>query len=199
MDSLPRVFLIRHGETEWSLSGKHTGRTDVPLTARGEERARDVGTRLAGITFARVLSSPRQRATRTCTLAGLSATMEIREALAEWDYGAFEGLVTAEIQARQPNWNVFRDGAPGGESPTEVAARADDVVRELKTMSGAIAVFSHGHFLRALAVRWIGEPIATAHCLLLDTAAVSVLTFEHRRLDEPAIQLWNSTSGNLGG
>lgn len=169
----------------------------MPLTARGEAQANDLRARLTGITFARVLSSPRQRATRTCALAGLAAAMEIREALAEWDYGTFEGLVTAEIQARQAHWNVFHDGAPGGESPADVAARADAVVRELKTMASTIAVFSHGHFLRALAVRWIGEPIATAQRLLLDTAAVSVLTFEHGRLDEPAIALWNSVSGTL--
>jgi probable phosphoglycerate mutase len=187
-----QLYLIRHGETAWSLSGQHTGRTDVPLTARGEAQARRVGERLRDLQFAAVLASPLQRARRTCELAELQVTPQIDPALREWDYGQYEGLTRAEIRQRQPSWDVFRNGCPGGESPDEVSARADGVLARLRQLDGRVAVFSHGHFLRSLAVRWIDLPILHGRNFGLGAGAVSQLGYEHRSLDEPAIELWNS-------
>lgn len=192
--ALVRVWLVRHGETEWSLSGQHTGRTDITLTAHGEEQARGLGLRLRETTFANVLSSPLKRARQTCTLAGVDATPEIDPDLAEWDYGGYEGLTSAEIHASRPDWNIFRNGAPNGETPKQVSARADRLIARLRSMEGNIAVFSHGHFGRVLGVRWIGLPIDEAQHFLLDTASLSVLGYEHHRTDQPAIALWNSAS-----
>ncbi|HEY6452997.1 MAG TPA: histidine phosphatase family protein [Steroidobacteraceae bacterium] len=186
------IHLIRHGETEWSRSGRHTGRTDVPLTPHGEQQARHVGELLRATQFSRVLVSPLQRARRTCELAGLGAGEVVEPDLREWDYGEYEGLTRVQIRARCADWDVFRDGCPGGETPTQVCVRADAVVAELRAMSGPVAVFSHGHFLRALAVRWIGQPLVCARHLGLDAGGLSTLGYEHHSLEEPAIELWNA-------
>jgi broad specificity phosphatase PhoE len=192
---LPKIHLIRHGETEWSRTGQHTSRTDLPLTAAGEDEARALGRRLQGIIFTQVLSSPRQRARQTCVLAGLVETPVIDDGLCEWDYGRFEGLRSAEIQELQPGWNLFRDGSPGGETPLAMTARVDAVVARLRTMTGNVAVVSHGHLLRVLAARWGKLPIEAAQRLYLNTASLSLLGFEHDRAGEPVILLWNERSG----
>jgi broad specificity phosphatase PhoE len=191
---LPRVYLVRHGETEWSLSGRHTGRSDIPLIAQGEEDARAAGARLQGVRFGLVLTSPAQRARRTCELAGLSGAAEIEPDLAEWDYGDFEGLLLAEILERKPGWNIFRDGCPRGESPAQVSDRADRLIARLRALRGDVALFSHGHFGRVLAARWTGFPVLSAQRLLLSTASISVLGYEHESPQEPVIALWNSGS-----
>lgn len=190
-DTLPAVFLARHGETAWSLSGQHTGLTDLPLTERGERNARELGERLRGITFARVFTSPLLRAAKTCELAGYGGVAEIDRDLVEWDYGQYEGLRSAEIRATRPDWLVFRDGCPGGESPQQVAQRADRAIARIRAIEGDVLLFSSGHFLRVLAARWLGlEPIAGAY-FLLSTASLSTLSYEHNR-SRPAIRLWNA-------
>lgn len=191
---IQRLYLLRHGETEWSLSGQHTGRTDIPLTARGEDEARELGRRLRAIPFGRVFTSPRQRAQQTCALAGLRPTAEIDPDLAEWDYGDYEGHRSAEILARNPHWNLFQDGCPGGESPAHVSDRADRLVARLRSIPGEIAIFTHGHFGRVLGARWIGLSVGHAQGLLLSTASISVLDYEHDRIDEPVIAIWNAAS-----
>ncbi len=188
-----KIHLIRHGETQWSLSGQHTGRTDIPLTKHGEQMAREVGSHLQAIAFALVLTSPLQRARQTCELVVPNSMPEVDPNLAEWDYGDFEGLTTAEIHRSRPGWNLFRDGSPGGETPAQISARADDVINRLVELDGNIAIFSHGHFSRVLGARWIGLSIEHAQSFLLDTASLSVLGYEHDRSDQPAIALWNST------
>ena len=158
-EKLPAIYLARHGETAWSLSGQHTGLTDVPLTERGERNARRLGERLAGSAFAKVFTSPLQRAARTCELAGFGAAAEVDPDLVEWNYGKFEGLRTLEIRAEHPDWQLFRDGCPGGESPDQIGARADRVVSRVRAIKGDVLIFSSGHFLRVLATRWFGlEP-----------------------------------------
>ncbi len=189
---LTRIYLIRHGETEWSRSGQHTGLTDIPLTAHGESQARELGQRLRDISFTRVFTSPRQRARRTCELAGLGSGVEIEPDLQEWDYGDYEGQRSMDIRDRQPNWNLFRDGCPNGESPSQISERADGVIARLRALEGNIAIFSHGHFGRVLAARWMGLPGAQAQHLLLSTASLSLLGYEHNRVEEPAIMLWNA-------
>jgi broad specificity phosphatase PhoE len=189
MTEVPTVYLARHGETEWSKAGRHTGRTDLPLTPKGEDDARRIGARLAGVRFAHVLSSPLQRARRTAELAGFAPVID--PGLAEWDYGEYEGLKTAEIRDRRPNWELFRDGCPGGESVQAIADRVDPVVARLKALTGDVLVFAHGHVLRVLAARWVGQPVAFARALLLSTATLSILAFDHKDPDEPAIRLWN--------
>ena len=189
MADLPTIYLARHGETAWSKSGQHTGRTDIPLTDRGEEDAFRLRNRFAAVSFARVFTSPLQRAARTCELAGYKG--EIDPELMEWNYGQYEGRKTVDIRAENPGWELFRDGAPGGESPTEITVRADRVVARLKALTGNVLVFSHGHMLRVLAARWLGQPVAFARCLLLSTASASILSFDHKHPDEPAIALWN--------
>jgi probable phosphoglycerate mutase len=192
-DELPQVFLARHGETEWSASGRHTGRTDLPLTAQGERAARLLAPRLERVGFGRVFTSPRLRARRTAELAGFGAAATIDPDLAEWDYGADEGRRTVEIQAERPGWNLFRDGCSGGESPADVSARADRVVARLRALAEArILLFGHGHFSRALAARWLGFPIESAAHLSLSTASLSTLGYE-RSLEMPALRLWNDT------
>jgi broad specificity phosphatase PhoE len=156
MPMLQRLYLVRHGETAWSLSGQHTGRTDIPLTERGEQDARTLADRLHGVSFNRVFTSPLQRARRSTELAALNRPAEIDPDLAEWDYGDYEGLRTGEIRGRKPDWNIFRDGCSRGESATQVSLRADRVIARLRNLEGDIAIFSHGHFGRALAARWIG-------------------------------------------
>lgn len=191
---LPEVYLVRHGQTAWSLSGQHTGRSDIPLTRVGEESAIRVGHRLASLTFARVFCSPSQRARRTCELAGLANMAHIDPDLAEWDYGDYEGLTTAEIHARDPNWRRLRDDAPGGETLADVSARADRVVSRLRAAADKTALFSSGHFLRVLAARWLMADAAAGAWLVLGTGSVSVLGYEHA-LDSPAILLWNEQPG----
>jgi len=190
---LPHIYLIRHGETAWSRSGQHTGRTDLPLTPEGEAEARKLPNRLAGIHFDQVYSSPRQRARRTCELAGLGGGMTIEPDLAEWDYGDYEGLRTEEIRSTRPDWNIYRDGCPGGESPADMAARADRLIERLGRLPGTTMLFSHGHFSRVLAVRWVGWPVPAAAHLLVNTASLSLLTCEQSR-SRPVIGLWNSNA-----
>jgi len=190
--SLPQVFLARHGETAWSLSGQHTGNTDLPLTPRGEENARRLGVRFNGQIFARVWTSPLQRAKRTCDLAGFGAVAEIDPDLVEWNYGDYEGLTSAQILAKRPNWQLFRDGCPGGETSVQVAARADRVVGRVRAVAGAVLLFSSGHFLRMLGTRWLGLAPQDGRCFLLGTASLSILGYEHNA-QEPVIRLWNDT------
>lgn len=190
MSTLPRLYLVRHGETEWAAAGRHTGRTDIPLTSRGEDAARKLAARLAGITFGRVWTSPATRARRTCELAGFGPAAQVDADLWEWDYGEYEGLRSADIRSRRPNWVVFRDGAAGGETPAQVAARADKVIARARLVDGDSLIFSHGHFTRVLAARWIGLGADAARLLLLSTAAVCILGYDHNK-NEPAIVLWN--------
>jgi len=192
LDGLQSIYLARHGETAWSLSGQHTGLTDLPLTKRGECNARLLGERLKGVEFAQVLTSPLQRARRTCELAGFGGGTEIDRDLVEWNYGDYEGLSTADIRARRPDWELFRDGFPGGESFGEIGARADRVVNRVRAIGGRVLLFSSGHFLRVLAARWLGLAAVDARYFLLGTASLSTLTYEHNP-SEPAIGLWNDT------
>lgn len=188
---LPVIYLARHGETAWSLTGQHTGLTDLPLTERGERNARRLGERLKGIAFAGVFTSPLQRAARTCELAGFGTVAEVDPDLVEWNYGDYEGLCPAEILARRPGWQLFRDGCPGGESPAEAAVRADRVVSRVRAVDGNVLIFSSGHFIRVLTVRWIGlEPSVTCSRFMLSTASLSALGYK-RDLSHPAIWLWN--------
>ncbi len=183
------VVLVRHGETEWSLSGQHTGRTDIPLTAHGEEVARRLAPPLAARRFQRVLCSPLQRACRTCELAGLGGQAEFEPDLLEWDYGTYEGRTPAEIRAERPDWLVFRDGCPGGESPEDVAARVDRVIERARAVEGPVALFAHGHVLRVLGARWIGLPPAGGAHFLLDTSTLTLLSWYR---GQPAIRCWNA-------
>jgi len=189
-EKLPAIYLARHGETAWSLSGQHTGLTDVPLTERGERNARRLAERLAGLAFTKVFTSPLQRAARTCDLAGFWAAAEVDPDLVEWNYGKFEGLRTTEIRAEHPDWQLFRDGCPGGESPGQIGARADRVVDRVRAVKGDVLIFSSGHFLRVLATRWLGLEPAIGRCFMLSTASVSVLGYENN-LSQPVIRLWN--------
>jgi broad specificity phosphatase PhoE len=191
-EALPAIYLARHGETAWTLSGQHTGRTDLPLTESGERNGRALGTRLRGLALAKVFTSPLQRASKTCDLAGFSGSAEIDPDLMEWDYGRYEGRRTAEIHVERPDWQLFRDGCPGGESPAEIGARADRVVGRVRAVRGNVLLFSSAHFLRVFAARWLGLEPAGGRYLLLSTAALCVLGYEHD-LTEPAIRLWNDT------
>ena len=190
MSALPTVYLARHGETEWSRSGQHTGRTDLPLLPAGEESAKLLAPRLAGIPFTRVFSSPLSRAKRTAELAGFAP--EVEPGLLEWDYGDYEGKKSVEIAALRPGWNLFRHGAPGGESPAQVVERVDRLVTKLKGLTGNVLCFAHGHILRCVASRWIDQSLTLGTCMLLGTATISVLSFNHHRMEEPAIKVWNS-------
>ena len=192
-EPLPVVYVARHGETAWSLSGQHTGLTDLPLTERGEGNARRLGERLKGLSLAKVFTSPLQRATRTCELAGFGAAAEVDRDLLEWNYGEYEGRRTAEILAERPGWQLFRDGCPGGESPDQIGARADRVVSRLRAIQGDVLLFSSGHFLRVLAARWLGLEPAAGRYFLLSTASLGMLAYEHNNLSEPVIRLWNDT------
>jgi broad specificity phosphatase PhoE len=190
---LPLIYLARHGETTWSLTGQHTGLTDLALTELGERNAQRLGGRLSGIVFERVFTSPLRRARRTCELAGFGAVAEIDPNLLEWNYGDYEGRRSVEIHAERPDWQLFRDGAPGGESPQQVAERADRVVDRLRAVSGNVLIFSSGHFLRVLAGSWIGIEPYEARSLMLSTGSLSVLGYEHN-LEQPVIKLWNDTN-----
>ena len=187
-----RVFLVRHGETEWSKTGQHTGRTDLPLTESGERNAQRLRDRLSGLRFAKVFTSPLRRARRTCELAGFGSVAELVPDLVEWDYGEYEGRRTVEIRAARPDWQLFRDGCPGGESPQQVASRADRIVSRLRGVAGDVLLFSSGHFLRVLAARWVGIETVGARSFMLTTASLSALSYEHS-LEQPAIRLWNET------
>jgi probable phosphoglycerate mutase len=191
-NTFPFIYLARHGETAWSLTGQHTGLTDLPLTKRGEENALALRDRLAGLKFAKVFTSPLQRATRTCELAGFGNVAEIDRNLVEWNYGQYEGLTSAQIHSMRPDWQLFRDGCPGGESPEQVAARADSVIARARSLEQCVLFFSSGHFLRVLAVRWLALEAAAGRYLLLSTASVSALGYESN-LSSPVIELWNDT------
>ena len=188
---LPIVWIARHGETAWSLTGQHTGMTDLPLTQNGERNARRLGDRLKGLTFAKVSTSPLQRARRTCELAGFGAVAEVDRDLVEWDYGQYEGRTSADILKERPDWQLFRDGCPAGETPQQVGARADRVVSRLRAVPGDVLVFSSGHFIRVLAARWLGwEAGAPGRHFLLSTASLSAVGYEHN-LSQPVMRLWN--------
>ncbi len=188
---LPIINLARHGETAWSLTGQHTGLTDLPLTPNGERNARRLGDRLKGLTFAKVFTSPLQRAHRTCELAGFGAGAIVDPDLVEWNYGMYEGRTSADILKERPGWELFRDGCPGGETPQQVGARADRVVSRLRAVSGDVLVFSSGHFIRVLAARWLGlEAGAPGRHFMLSTASLSALGYEHD-LSRPVLCLWN--------
>ena len=189
-----RLYLIRHGETAWSLTGQHTGRTDILLTEQGEQDARELAERLQAVRFSRVFTSPRQRARRTCELVGLDAVAAREPDLAEWDYGDYEGQRPVDIRKGRPDWNLFRDGCPRGESPAQFSERADRVIARLRALEGNIAIFSHGHFGRVLAARWIGLPVGQAQRFLLSTASLSILGYEHNLASKSAIVLWNAVS-----
>jgi broad specificity phosphatase PhoE len=186
------LYLIRHGETEWSLSGQHTGVSDIPLTENGRALARRLRPLLAEVHFALVLTSPLIRARETCELAGLGDRARIDPDLREWNYGEYEGLTPQQIHARRPGWMIFRDGCPGGETPDEVGARADRVIARVRETSRDVALFAHGHIFRVLVARWIGLPAAGGQHFLLDTATLNVLDRYH---DAPALRMWNSPLG----
>ena len=189
----PIVYLARHGETAWTMSGQYTGLTDLPLTERGERNARRLEERLRGLTFAKVFTSPLQRARHTCELAGFGAVAEIEEDLVEWNYGDYEGRHSADVHRERPDWELFRDGCPGGESPAEAAMRADRVVSRARAIPGDVLLFSSGHFIRVLATRWIGlEVTANARRFMLSTASLSAVGYE-KELSRPVIRLWNDT------
>jgi len=189
-DALPVIYLARHGETAWTISHQHTGRTDLPLTPQGEAEATRLGQRLQGLTFAAVLTSPLRRAVRTCELAGFGSAAQIDPDLVEWNYGAYEGRTSAEIHVERPDWELFRDGAPGGESPEQIGARADRVIRRVRAVDGNTLLFSSGHFLRVFAARWLGLPPGAGRYFFLGTASLSALGYEHDHSD-PVIRLWD--------
>jgi probable phosphoglycerate mutase len=184
-----KIYLVRHGETQWSLSGQHTGVSDIPLTDNGRMAARLLKTVLAGESFTLVLTSPLQRARETCELAGLGERAIIEPELVEWKYGDYEGLTTPQIRLTRPGWSVFRDGCPGGETPEEVAARADRVLAKVRAAQGNVALFAHGHIFRVLAARWINLPAGYGEHFLLDTATLNVLGYYR---DSPALKIWNA-------
>ena len=189
-DALPLTYLARHGETAWTISRQHTGATDLPLTPQGEGEALRLGERLQGLTFAAVLTSPLQRAIRTCDLAGFRPMAKVEPDLIEWNYGAYEGRTSADIHRERPDWQLFRDGCPGGESPDQIGARADRVVGRVRAIEGNTLLFSSGHFLRVFAARWLGLEPGAGRYFVLGTAALSAVGYEHNRA-EPVVRLWN--------
>ena len=191
---LPRLFLARHGDTAWTDSRQHTGRTDLPLNERGEEHARLIGEQLQRFVFTRVFTSPLQRASKTCTLAGFGVVAEVDPNLVEWDYGRFEGKLTKDILKERPGWELYRDGCPDGESPGGVAARADRFIAQVRRLEGDVLAFSSGHIIRMIAARWLGLPPAAGRVFFCDPASVGVLGFEHDHRDQPVLRLWNFVS-----
>ena len=187
------IYLARHGETAWSRTGQHTGLTDLPLTERGEQEARELGKRLGAMVFAKVFTSPLQRAARSCELAGFGSGAETDVDLVEWNYGKYEGRRSVEIIVEAPNWQLFRDGCPGGETPAQIGGRADRVLTRLRAVNGNVLVFSSGHFLRVLAARFLGMEPAGGKYFTLSTASLSILGFENSS-SQPVIRLWNDTS-----
>jgi broad specificity phosphatase PhoE len=190
MSAFPEITLVRHGETAWSLSGQHTGRSDIPLTENGEAAARALAPRLSGLSFSAVWTSPSQRARNTCVLAGFGERAVVQPDLAEWDYGAYEGITTKEILLKGPDWRLFRDGCPDGEAVSDISARADRIIAELRRANAPILIFSSSHFLRVLGARWLGLPAEEGCRFILDTTSISVLGYEHD-LTEPVIRRWN--------
>jgi broad specificity phosphatase PhoE len=191
--TLSKIYLVRHGQTAWSLSGQHTGLTDLPLTGHGEHEARALYKRLAGLPVVKVFTSPLRRAKQTCALAGFEQSAEEDADLVEWDYGDYEGLRSVEIHSKRPDWQIYRDGCPGGESPAQVGARADRVLKRARGIPGDVLIFSSGHFLRMVAARWVGlEPIGGQY-FDSGTASLSALGFENTK-DHPVIEFWNNTS-----
>jgi probable phosphoglycerate mutase len=188
---LPRLFLTRHGDTAWTELRKHTGRTDVPLNERGEERALQLGEQLHRFSFSRVFTSPLQRAAKTCQLAGYGDVAEVDNDLVEWHYGRYEGLLTTAILDQRPGWELFRDGCVDGESPDQVAARADRFIARVRKSDGDVLAFSSGHIIRTIAARWLGLPVDLGRCFYCRPASVGVLSFEHRNIEEPIVALWN--------
>lgn len=188
-----RLYLVRHGETAWSISGQHTGRTDIPLTTQGESEAQKLAPRLSGISFTQVLASPMQRAQQTCTLAGLGEAAVITADLSEWDYGDYEGVRSVDIRKQRADWNIFRDGCPHGESPEQISQRADRLVDYLRTLQGNIALFSHGQFACVLAARWIGLSVLDAQHFMLGTATLSILAYNSHHPDIAVIERWNTS------
>jgi len=186
----PVIYLARHGETAWSLSGQHTGLTDLPLTENGEDAARRLGERLRELAVAKVFTSPLQRAARTCELAGFGAVAQVDPDLVEWNYGKYEGLRTSEIRQTRPDWQLFRDGCPEGETLDQIGARADRVVSRVRAQNGNVLLFSSGHFLRVLAARWLGLEPAAGRYFVLGTTSLSALGYEHG-LSEPVLRRWN--------
>jgi broad specificity phosphatase PhoE len=191
-EALPVVYLARHGETAWSLSGRHTGLTDLPLTPHGENSARRLGDYLGGLAFVKVFTSPLQRARRTCELAGFGTAAEVDRDLVEWNYGEYEGLTSDAIHAERADWDLFHDGCPGGESPADVGLRADRAICHARAAHGNVLLFSSGHFLRVLAARWLGLAPAYGRYFLLGTASLCALGYEHD-VRQPVIRLWNET------
>ena len=182
------VVIVRHGETEWSRDGRHTGRTDLPLTADGERQAEELATPLRAWQFALVLSSPLQRAIETCRLAGYGAKVQLRPELVEWDYGRYEGLTSRQIAEQNPGWSLWRDGGPDGETPAAIGRRVDRVIAEVRQVAGDVLIFAHGHVLRVLTARWLEEPPSGGRHYALQTATLSVLGYEHQ---DPVISRWN--------
>jgi broad specificity phosphatase PhoE len=188
-ESTQRVYVVRHGETEWSLSGQHTGVTDIPLTENGRAVARRLRPVLAEQSFELVLTSPLRRARETCEIAGLGTRAAIEPDLHEWNYGEYEGLTSRQIRAKQPGWMLFRDGCPGGETPAQIGARVDRVLARVRGAAGDVALFAHGHVFRVLVARWIGLPPGAGEHFLLDTATLNVLGYYG---DSPAVKVWNA-------
>ncbi|MEO8614999.1 MAG: histidine phosphatase family protein [Luteolibacter sp.] len=188
------LYLIRHGETAWAMTARHTGITDIPLTENGVDQALELGPHLAGVSFAHILTSPRERARHTCKLAGLEGIPEIEPDLAEWNYGDYEGEKSADIRKDRPDWDVFRDGCPQGEMPVEILARADRLIARLRLLDGNVALFSHGQFGGILGARWIGLPLADARHFPLGTASISILGYDPDHPEVPVISLWNFIS-----
>ena len=196
-ERFPQLYAARHGETAWTITGQHTGFTDLPLTPKGEDNARHLANRLRNLQFAAVYTSPLQRAKRTCELAGFGDRAEIDNNLVEWNYGEYEGMTTPEIMAVNPRWDLYRDGCPGGESADDVVFRARQVVEKVRSIDGDVLIFSSGHFLRVLATCWLDLDATSARCFFLGTAALSVLGYEHA-MDDPVIRLWNECPGEPG-
>jgi probable phosphoglycerate mutase len=191
---LPKLFLARHGDTAWTDSHQHTGRTDLPLNERGEAHARQLGERLRGFSFVRVFTSPLKRASTTCELAGFGSAVEVDADLIEWDYGSLEGKLTKDVLKENPGWELFHDGCPGGESAEEVAARADRFIARVRGIPGDVLAFSSGHIIRMIAARWTGLTPAAGRVFFCRPASVGVLGFEHESIEQPIIRLWNYVS-----
>src|SRR5262245_37681923 len=192
--NLPRLHLVRHGDTAWTDSHRHTGRTDVPLNESGREHARQLAGALPAVSFARVFASPLRRARETCALAGFADVADVDPDLREWDYGLYEGKLTRDIVRERPGWELFHDGCPNGESVTDVASRADRFIKRVGDLGGDVLAFSSGHIIRMIAARWLGLPPAAGRCFFCEPASVGELGFEHDSRDQPIIRRWNDVA-----